>query len=122
MQVQKMDHGTFVRRETKFIYLVAAVLAVIVIGLLYAEVRKAQGEPKQDPFPHSPYDARLIALGKVALDDAYRAQITKLFSVWMGDEHDQPHRAQVGAGRARRAYIGVMKEIERRERQINDQR
>jgi hypothetical protein len=83
------------------------VFAVVVTGL-------AQRPEEKTPAP-SPYDKHLLELDRVALDAAYQTQLTKLFGVWMSDEHGQPQRAIVGANRARRAYIGVMREIEARE-------
>jgi hypothetical protein len=72
--------------------------------------------PAEVSPPPSPYDAHLLELDRTALDDAYRAQLAKLFGVWMADEHHQPQRAITGANRARRAYIAVMHAIEARER------
>jgi hypothetical protein len=74
---------------------------------------------EETPSPPSPYDAHLRELDRLALDDAYRGQLAKLFTVWMADSHGQPGRAVNGANRARRAYIAVMKEIEAREQAAN---
>jgi hypothetical protein len=91
-------------------------LAAIIAWALWALWMSARGEPRAEPTAPSPYDRRLIALDREALDTAYRNQLAKLFGVWMGDDHNQPQRAMTGAARARRAYIAVMKEIEERER------
>jgi hypothetical protein len=110
-----------VKRENLFAYaLISAFVGLVAVGF-YAEVLDARGEHKQEPFKQepftpSPYDARLIALDREALDAAYRQQLAFLFTTWMKDEHGQPQRAQTGAARARRAYVAVMKEIEERER------
>jgi hypothetical protein len=88
------------------------------IGLLAGVVflASAQGERATETVPPSPYDARLIALDREALDDAYRAQVVSLFTNWMKDPHGQPARALNGVRAARQAYIAAMTEIEKRER------
>jgi hypothetical protein len=72
---------------------------------------------EETPQPPSPYDAHIRELDRMALDDAYRTQLANLFRNWMVDPHGQPRRAIVGANRARRAYLQVMQEIEKRERE-----
>jgi hypothetical protein len=91
--------------------------AKVVIGLALAVLLygSAAGPAEDTPSP-SPYDAHMLELDRAALDEAYRAQLAKLFGVWMADAHGQPQRAVTGANRARRAYIAVMHEIEAREK------
>jgi hypothetical protein len=55
-------------------------------------------------------------LDREAIETAYKTQIEHLFAVWMKDETGQPARAVSGARSARRAFIGAMTEIEKRER------
>jgi hypothetical protein len=107
-----MNQGAMSKARHFHWFLLAAIIAWAVWALWIS----ARGEPRPEPFQPSPYDAKLIALDKQALDEAYRTQLAKLFGVWMGDEHNQPQRAMTGAARARRAYIAVMREIEERER------
>jgi hypothetical protein len=90
---------------------VAVVLAYVLLSLAHED---AQGKV-EGPLPPSRFDARMIALDKEALDDAYRSQISHLFVVWMKDETGQPARAINGARQTRRAYVEAMTEIEKRE-------
>jgi hypothetical protein len=85
-------------------------------GLLLFATSVLPQRVQEEPFGPSPYDPHLIEMDRAALDEAYRSQLTKLFGVWMADEHHQPQRAIAGANKARRAYIAVMREIEARER------
>jgi hypothetical protein len=91
------------------------VLLAITLWIIWALWMAARGEPRPSPPAPSPYDARILALDRQALDEAYDRQIRQLFLTWMKDEHGQPARAMTGAARARRAYIAVMHEIEARE-------
>jgi hypothetical protein len=74
--------------------------------------------PAPDP-PPSPWDKHLLDLDEQAVDAAYVEHIKQLFEVWMKDAQGQPERAVSGARRARRAYIGVMMEIEKRKAAAN---
>jgi hypothetical protein len=105
----EMNHGAMSKVRHLHWFLLAAIIA-------WALWMSARGEPRPEPPAPSPYDRRLIALDREALDAAYRNQLAKLFGVWMGDERNQPQRAMAGAARARRAYIAVKREIEERER------
>jgi hypothetical protein len=109
-----MSGGQIPRLRPGANYWIPLIAGISIIWAFWA-LWLAQGEPRNEP-PPSPYDQRLLELDRLALDDAYRTHITKLFGVWMGDEHGQPQRAIAGANRARRAYVAVMKEIESRER------
>lgn len=91
----------------------AAIIAAAVAGVL-----ATAGQGEVPPFTPSPYDAHIFALDKQALDEAYRDQIKHLFEIWMKDERDQPRRAVIGARAARKAYVGAISEIERREREL----
>jgi hypothetical protein len=66
----------------------------------------------------SKYDDRLLALEKEAADNAYRSQIEHLFAVWLKDDTGQPKRAVSGARNARKAYIDVMRAVEKREEDL----
>lgn len=95
------------------LYMAAAMVLVMAIAAYLHE--SAQGETVQPSEP-SPYDKRLIELDRAAADEAYQHQIASLIAVWLKDDTGQPARATVGANRARRAYIAVMREIEQREK------
>jgi len=69
--------------------------------------------------PMSKWDVQLIALQKQALDRAYMDQLHHLFEIWMKDTTGQPARAEIGARKARDAYIAVMQDIEKEEFEVN---
>jgi hypothetical protein len=104
-----------------FFLLCCVLIAAGVLGYL-ASTSGARGQASSEKLPpvgtfigrSSPWDTRIVALDKEALDNAYRDQIEKLFSVWMRDDSGQPERAITGARQARRAYILVRTEIEKR--------
>jgi hypothetical protein len=68
--------------------------------------------------PTSQWDGDILKLDREALDEAYRDQLSRLFSVWMKDEAGQPRRMINGARQARHAYIEVMRAIEAREHEF----
>jgi hypothetical protein len=74
-----------------------------------------QGESEPQPFAPSPFDMEMDKLERQALDDAFRAQMASLFSVWLKDPTSGPARAITGAGHARKAYTDVKRAIEARE-------
>lgn len=83
-------------------------IGFLLFGLVWSAVLDTA-----EPLP-SQYDDQLAILDQLALEQAYVAQMTKLFQVWMADAHGQPERAMSGARRARQAYIAVMQDRERR--------
>lgn len=101
------------------------VVIVVVVLLLLAIIGYLSGrweaEAAPTPVPISPYETRLLALEREALDNSYRSKIEQLISVWLKDETGQPQRAVNGANQARKAYAGAMAEIERREKLLPPQ-
>ena len=104
----------------------AVVIAVLFVAFAAGYLSSASGEtlPAKGTFvgKPSPYDDRLIALDKQAVEDAYRKQLELLFSTWMKDDAGQPQRATVGIQQARRAYILSMEQIEKRARELQERR
>src|SRR4029077_6917851 len=90
---------------------VAATVIPLAIVLLFV----AANEPTPPPYVVGPYESELLKLEREAINDAFRAKITQLWTVWMSDDHGQPARAVNGATQARKAYPASMTEIERRE-------
>jgi hypothetical protein len=100
-------------------FIVICALALAFLVGYYVSPAKGQASSELPPVGtfvgrSSPWDTRIVALDKEALDNAYRDQIERLFSVWMKDDANQPERAITGARQARRAYILVRTEIEKR--------
>jgi hypothetical protein len=104
--------------------LLAIVLVLLTLFLLYmaAQVLGSSNVEAQPQLPPkgalvgkpSPWDTRLVEMDREALDNAYHDQLQHLFLGWMKDDSGQPERAIRGAQQARRAYILVRTEIERR--------
>jgi hypothetical protein len=94
---------------------VVALLFVLPLAFLGGYLASAQ-PPSSSALPASKWDDQMIQLDKQALDQAYVDQLQHLFMIWMKDESGQPNRAITGARQARRAYIEVMNEIEKREK------
>jgi hypothetical protein len=101
--------------------------AAIVFLLIVCALAYAMGEPAPpntsgtDIVPIDlPHEAHLLELDRRAIEDAYMDQIKHLFQVWMKDDKGQPQRALVGARQARKAYIGSMEGIEKRERELKE--
>jgi len=66
-------------------------------------------------LPPSKYDKHLFELDRQAIDVAYKEHVQQLFATWMKDATGEPARGAEGVRRARRAYIGAMEAIEKRE-------
>ena len=94
------------------VIVLAILFALALIGYLTGRWDTADA---QQTLLSSKFDARLIALDKEALDEAYKSRVLHLFEVWMKDETGQPGRATVGVRQARRAYIEAMTKVEERE-------
>lgn len=113
----------------KRILLAAIIIAVTLLLLLFAishffvEPADAQGPPKGAAILYEgvPLDAKLLALDKRALDEAYHAQLQKLWGVWLADGAKQSQYIKTGLAIARRAYGEVVEQIQVREKQIEQQ-
>jgi hypothetical protein len=106
------------RVVTTFIIVLIVILILALIGWLsggWNEGPEGYGMASADDLMASPYDDRIIMLDREAADNAYRAQISHLFSIWMKDDSGQPARAIKGANQARKAYIDVQKAVDKRE-------
>ena len=68
-----------------------------------------------------PFDANLLALDRRALDEAYHAQILKLFGVWLSEGAKDPRFFTNGLQIARRAYSQAAQQIAKREQQVLEQ-
>lgn len=86
---------------------------------IYGCVRDADQAEGQEQLYHGvPLDRHLLELDKKALEEAYRAHLQLLFSVWLKDDVSVVHRINTGLKRARQAYADAAARIEERERAI----
>jgi hypothetical protein len=102
------------------IILILALILVALIILVLVALESERSATAQGTDAKSPFDERMVTLDRLALDEAYRNQLTHLFETWLKDSHGQPDRAIKGARQARRAYIAVMQEIIKREQALKD--
>jgi hypothetical protein len=93
----------------------AIAVALTCLLLLLAEDASGQAKRQSAEAPPSKYDAKMLALDKIALDDAYRTQLELLFSVWLKDDPADVSRISRGLANARRAYAHAAEQIEKRE-------
>lgn len=114
MKLKPLEDMTIGQRIVFTVVLVLVLLLLLAaFGYLTGRWEEAAAAPA--PAPISPYETRLLALEREAVDNAYRSKIEQLISVWLKDETGQPQRAVNGANQARKAYAGALAEIERRE-------
>jgi hypothetical protein len=93
------------------------VLAILFALALYGYLTDAW-EAEAQTLPPSKFDKRIAELDREAIDEAYKEKIIALFNTWLSDPSEQPSRAVKGAQNARRAYIGAMQAIERKEAEL----
>jgi hypothetical protein len=85
---------------------------------------KAEGQTTGEPILYQgiPMDAMLLRLDKRALDEAYHAQLLKLFGVWLSQQAPVDAAGiQNGLRIARRAYNQAAQQISLRENQLHEQ-
>jgi hypothetical protein len=119
------DYSLGERVVATAIIVIIVILIIALIGWLsggWNEGPEAYAMASADDLTASPYDDRIIMLDREAADDAYRAQISHLFSIWMKDDSNQPARAIKGANQARKAYIDVQKAIDKRKTDLHNLR
>jgi hypothetical protein len=72
-------------------------------------------EAKSDLYEDVPIDANLLAIDKRALDEAYHAQIIKLWTVWLTQGAGDATHFRNGLRTARSAYSQATQAIAKRE-------
>jgi hypothetical protein len=99
-----------------------AITVIVMLAILFALALYGYltggWEAEAQPLPPSKYDKRIAELDREAIDEAYKEKIIALFNTWLSDPSEQPSRAVKGAQNARRAYIGAMQAIERKEAEL----
>jgi hypothetical protein len=109
---------------SRFAFFTLGLCLLVVIALVAAIAVGAQSQPLPPKGTFvgrvSPYDDRILQLDLEAIDEAYRKQVELLFSVWIKDDKGQPERATTGIQQARRAYILSRQAIEKRMRELQE--
>lgn len=100
------------------VMLTVALIVIIIILLACVGYLSGRWEAEAQTVPPSKFDKRIAELDREAIDLAYKEKIQALFNTWLSDPSEQPSRAVKGAQNARRAYIGAMQAIERKEAEL----
>jgi hypothetical protein len=98
---------------------VIALLALLLFAVIVRGDAQGQGEPSL--YEGVPLDVTLLHLDKAALDESYRAQVQKLFGVWLSDGAREADRIKSGLKIARRSYNMAAQQIARREQELLEQ-
>jgi hypothetical protein len=106
--MKHVENSIATRIITTIIIIIVVLFVLFIIGLFTREV---EGQS----IPQSKWDARMLELDKLALDDAYRTQLGLLFSVWLKDDPADISRISRGLNNARRAYVAAADKIAQRE-------
>jgi hypothetical protein len=100
------------------VMLTVAIVVIVILILACIGYLSGRWEAEAQTIAPSKFDKRIVELDREAIDEAYREKIQALFNTWLSDPSDQPTRALKGAQNARRAYIGAMQAIERKEAEM----
>jgi hypothetical protein len=96
---------------------VLALFSVLLFVISCALLILAKAESRPQPAPMTKWEGRILALERDAIEHAFHEQIQHLFTTWMKDDTGQPNRAVTGVLQARKAFIGSMEALDRRERE-----
>jgi hypothetical protein len=110
----------------------AAILVMLTLaGCWYSQseyqVASESSRPAQltsradDLYGNTPLDATLLRLDRNALDEAYQAQVLKLWGVYLADGAKDPTYFKNGMNNVRRAYTLALQAIIKRERELERQ-
>jgi hypothetical protein len=97
---------------------IAAAIVIVTIFFLWIanSLLAAQDEPQL--YEGVSLDAMLLRLDKRALDEAYHAQLLKLFGIWLSEGAKDASRFTNGLRIARRSYYTAAKQIAKREQEL----
>jgi exopolysaccharide biosynthesis protein len=103
-----------------FVIVLIILFAIAVAGWISGgwDETPAQAITDVDIYGDVPLDATLLRLDRRALDEAYHAQLLKLWGVWLVDGAKDPSRFKAGMANARRAYGLALHEIAKREQAV----
>jgi hypothetical protein len=103
----------------RIIIAIVMITAVLIALFIISRILGYGGaEAQGQVLAPSQFDARIAELEHEAIDNAFRDKVEHLFAVWLQDSTGQPQRATAGITAARKAYIGAMTEIQKRERRL----
>jgi len=103
-------------------------VAVLLALLLFAVVSRVGAQPDQhraeppDFYKGLALDAELLKIDKQALDEAYRAHVIKLWTIYVTDGAAKKDYIRNGLAIARRAYDEVRDAIAIRQQKIQEQK
>jgi len=101
-------------------FALAIMLALtIIIAMAIASALMVEGEIILT-LPFSKWDQQMLDLDRKAIDEAYMKKIEKLYDIWVLQGRENPEQPVKGAAEAKRAYIAIMNNIERRQQIINE--
>jgi hypothetical protein len=107
-----------------FVIVLIILFAIAVAGWISGgwDETPAQAITDVDLYAGLQADATLLRLDRRALDEAYHAQLLKLWGVWLVDGAKDPARFKTGLANARRAYGMALHEITKRELLLEQER
>jgi CDP-diglyceride synthetase len=119
--VKWLDHdktGTWI---TYFVVIIVILLVLAAVGYMMGRwyVEPSAAQTQQDLYGATPLDGILLRMDKRALEEAYHAQMLKLFGVWIAS--GAPNEAvqfRNGLATARRAYTLAAQSIAKREQEL----
>jgi hypothetical protein len=102
-----------------FIVVLVILFVLAIVGFMSGRWDEAPAAPQgTDLYGDTPIDATLLKLDRRALDEAYHAQLLKLWGVWLADGARDPKHFKNGLGNARRAYGLALEAITKREQDL----
>ena len=111
-----------IKRSLWTIFIVIVFLLIFSAFRYFTGTREAEGQAISDPqlYRDIPFDDILIRLDRRALDEAYHAQLMKLWGVWLSQQAGDPGPFTNGLKIARKAYHQAAGQIAKREQQIHE--
>jgi hypothetical protein len=101
-----------------FLVVVVILILLAAVGFLSGRWHEAEAQPQVNLYDGIALDATLLRLDRRALDEAYHAQLLKLWGVWLVDGAKDPGRFKAGLSNARRAYGLALDAITKREQEL----
>lgn len=120
MNLTPLDELSFGKRCALAVAIViAALLLLLILTKLFGDDAQAKDQDFQI-YQGIPLDAELLDMDKRGLKDAYHNQVLHLWEIWLRGGVRSNEEISAGLKNARRAYEIAAKQIELRERQLQD--